>query len=60
MSQWIPLICGKNSEQLNISKLALSVICALATLRHALGTTFVSSAITNVHVLYYSSSEWLQ
>jgi len=25
----------------NISKLALSVICALATLRHALGTTFI-------------------
>jgi len=44
----------------NISKLALSVICALATLRHALGTTFVSSAITNVQVLYYGSSEWLQ
>jgi hypothetical protein len=45
---------------INISKLALSVIYALATLRHALGTTYVSSAITNVYILYYGSSEWLQ
>jgi len=42
----------------NISKLALSVICALATSRHALGTTFVSSAISNVQVLYYGSSDY--
>jgi len=61
MSQRIPLILWEKFRKAkNISKLALSVICVIATLSHALGTTFVSSAITNVHVLHYGSSEWLQ